>query len=170
MDISFRRSLARQLLCAFLVLGTCGAVAAPSSWKLTRPRVSFTTPQGFSKAAGSVSAAALELYDPSRNMMLLVSPGGEEKISMPRYLEDFPAMLKARGGTVLSRTPLKVAGDPAAMFVVSGLVPEPVESIYVYVAPAKGEAYSLVLNYPATQRKAAASLLEELLRGLRPGR
>ncbi len=164
-----RKKLSRSLFSALLVLslGLASAQAAPAPWKVAQPPLTFSTPTGFSTSPNKVTSASFELFDPSRNMELLVSPGSEGKIPIPRYLKEFPAMLKARGNTVVSSTSLKVDGDPAAFFVIKGLVPEAVESVYVYVTPAKAGAYSLVLNYPAAQRDRAVPLMKELLKGLK---
>lgn len=110
----------------------------------------------------------MELFHPKLNTELVISSDSTEKPALKTFVEAFPETIKAKGGAVSAKETIKSPDGPAALFVVTGLLPEEVESIYIYVVPKKRSPYSLIANYPAEKRQDTLAWLRKLVSTLRP--
>jgi hypothetical protein len=135
---------------------------ADTTWQTADKALAFKAPEGFKQVEKSQQNSTLELFNPKQNVEIVVSKAIQGRVELASYLKNFPSMIKGQGGLVVAQEKTQVAGSPAALFVVSGLVPESLETIYVYVAPAKG-SYSFVVNYPSAQRAQVLKLTKLLL-------
>lgn len=161
-----RIALVLAVFCGLALSSTDGWAR---TWELSELGIRFATPEGFEKVPNEQRTSALELFNPKKNCELVVSTGLSEKLSLTAFQDSFPNWVKSEKGTIAHRATLPAGQGSAVAFVVTGLAPERVESIYVYVVPPKGLPFSLIANYPAEQRKQTLGWLESLVGGLRYG-
>lgn len=162
-----RITVVLTVICALALSSTDGWAR---TWELSELGIRFETPEGFEKVSKQQRTSALELFNPKQNCELVVSTGLTEKLPLKVFQDSFPDWVKAEKGTIAHRASLSAGQGSAVAFVVTGLMPEQIETIYVYVVPPKGLPFSLIANYPADRREQTLGWLKSLVGGLRYGR
>ncbi len=135
---------------------------AEKAWQTSDKYLKFQAPDGFAEVEKVQKLSTLELFDEAQNVEIVVSKLLQSRVDLGKFLKTFPEMIASQGGKVLEQGKTKVGKDPAALFLVSGLVPEQLETIYVYATPPTG-SYSFVVNYPAKLRGPVLKLTKQML-------
>lgn len=146
---------------AFVSLFALGA-SAEKAWQTSDNHLKFKAPDAFAKVQKLQKHSALELFDKAQNVEIVVSKILQSEVDLAKYLKIFPEMIASQGGKVLEVSSTKAGKDPAALFILTGLVPDQLETIYVYAKPPRG-SYSFVVNYPAKLRGPVLSLTKQML-------
>lgn len=138
---------------------------AEKSWQTSDKFLSLKTPDSFNQAEKTQELSTLELYDKTHDLELVISRRLQSRSSLNDLSNTLPEML-GKNRKIVEQGKVTVDGDKGAFFVIEGLLPEKIESLYVYVVLSKG-SYSLVFNYPSEQRKFVLGLSKTILASLR---
>lgn len=152
------------MLLRVLVLGLLLSLVAHAekSWETSDKMLSLKTPDTFAQVPKVQELSTLELYDKTHDLDMVVSRKLQSHVAPKKFSQTLPEMVAAAGAKVVKQGKVKVGKDNGVFFVVEGLVPERVESLYIYVALNKG-SYSIIFNYPADQRAFVKGVSDKIL-------